>query len=168
MSGRVIAHCCYAIPAVNAIWKPVLIRYRSCSVSMSLIGVKSYLLGGGGDCNWFSLRMSFKIRESKASYCSLRFPYRPLNSLNDDFKRSMMDHCLNILLESCLNKYRNKAFIHEESLNILYQLWDANAISRRRWNITTQECKVCDVTIEIVTFVNNRSMKLTILQDQYY
>ena len=34
----------------------------------------------------------------------------------------------------------------------------------RRWNITTQERKVCDVEIEIISFVVDGSVKLTIPQ----
>ena len=45
---------------------------------------------------------------------------------------------------------------------VSYQLRDENAIGRRRWNITTQERKVCDVEIEIISFVVNGSVKLSI------
>ena len=44
-------------------------------------------------------------------------------------------------------------------------LWDKNAIGGRRWDVTTQERKVCNMEIEIVTFVVKGSAKLTVPMD---
>ena len=41
---------------------------------------------------------------------------------------------------------------------VSYKLRNKNAIDRRRWNITTQKRKVCDVEIKIISFVVNRSV----------
>ena len=49
---------------------------------------------------------------------------------------------------------------------VSYKLRDKHAIGRRRWNITTQERKVCDVEIEIMSFVVDGSVKLTIPPNQ--
>ena len=43
---------------------------------------------------------------------------------------------------------------------------DKNAIGRRRWNIATQERKVCDMEVEIVTFVVKGSAQLTVPPDR--
>ena len=52
---------------------------------------------------------------------------------------------------------QNKIFIRGVSSGVLYKLRDKNAIGRRRWNITTQERKVCDVEIKkkVIVFVVN-------------
>ena len=41
-----------------------------------------------------------------------------------------------------------------------------NAIGGRRWNIATQERKVCDMEIEIATFVVKGSVNLTAPPDR--
>ena len=43
-----------------------------------------------------------------------------------------------------------------------YKLRDKNAKGRRRLTITTQEGKICDVEIEIISFAVDESVKLTI------
>ena len=44
---------------------------------------------------------------------------------------------------------------------------DYNVIDRQRWNISTQERKVCAVEIEIISFVvKHESVKLTISPDR--
>ena len=48
------------------------------------------------------------------------------------------------------------------SPSILYKLWDKDTIGGRRWNIVTQELKVCDVEIEIGTLVVTGSVTLTV------
>ena len=45
---------------------------------------------------------------------------------------------------------------------VSYKLRYKTAVGRRRWNITTQKLNVCDVEIEIISFVVNGSVKLTI------
>ena len=52
------------------------------------------------------------------------------------------------------------------SPGIPYKLRNIDAIGGRGWNIATQERKICDVAIEIVTFVINGSVKLTVHPDR--
>ena len=52
------------------------------------------------------------------------------------------------------------------SMGIPYKLRNKDAIGGRGWNIATQERKICDVEIEIVTFVINGSVKLTVPPDR--
>ena len=42
----------------------------------------------------------------------------------------------------------NKTFIRGASPGILYELWDKNTIGWQRWNIATQERKVCDMQLK--------------------
>ena len=58
--------------------------------------------------------------------------------------------------------YSEETFIWGASPSVSYELSDKNAIGWRRWNITTQEWKVCDVETEIISFVVNGSVKSTI------
>ena len=67
-------------------------------------------------------------------------------------------------LKSC--PPQNKTSIRGASPGISYKLWDQNAIGGRIWYIATQEQKICDMEIEIVTFVINGSMKLTVSPDR--
>ena len=48
----------------------------------------------------------------------------------------------------------------------ILKLRNKGAIGGRGLNIATQERKICDVEIEIVTFVKNGSMKLTVPPDR--
>ena len=58
---------------------------------------------------------------------------------------------------------QNKIFIRGATPSVLYTLGDnKNAVGRRRWNITTQERKVYDVEIEIISFVINERLELNI------
>ena len=75
VSGRVTVPCWHATPVANAPWKPLVIWWRSSSVSGHGIGGKSDRLGSY--CNWSRVRMSFNIREMETSYCWIRSPYRP-------------------------------------------------------------------------------------------
>ena len=43
---------------------------------------------------------------------------------------------------------------------VSYKLRDKHAIGRRRWNITTHEREVCNVEIEIISFVVDGSVNL--------
>ena len=52
------------------------------------------------------------------------------------------------------------------SPGIPYKLRNKDAIGGRGWNIATQVRKICDVEIEIVTFVRNGSVKLTVPPDR--
>ena len=45
------------------------------------------------------------------------------------------------------------------------ELWDKNAIGGRKLDIATQKWKVCNMEIEIVTFVVKGSAKLTVPAD---
>ena len=58
------------------------------------------LTSRGCHCIWSGHRMSFNICERETSYCLIRSPYRPLNLLNDDFKRSLTYPCSRSLFES--------------------------------------------------------------------
>ena len=66
--------------------------------------------------------------------------------------------------KSCRPK--NKTFIRGASPGISYELWDKNTIGWRRRNIATQERKVCDVEVEIVTSVVKGSAQLTVTLDR--
>ena len=56
---------------------------------------------------------------------------------------------------------QNNTFIRVASPGVSYKLRDKNAIGRRRWNISSQELKICDMKIEIFSFVVNGSVTLT-------
>ena len=60
---------------------------------------------------------------------------------------------------------QNKTFIQGASPGVSYNLLDKDAIGRRSWYIATQE-QICDMEIEIFTFVMNGSMKLTVPPDR--
>ena len=73
--------------------------------------------------------------------------------LNDDFQRSTMYP----LFEKLTGKSpgsQNKTLIRGASPGVPYKLRDKNAIGRRRWNIISQERKVCDMEIEIIRFID--------------
>ena len=61
---------------------------------------------------------------------------------------------------------QNKRFIRGASPSIPYELWDKHTIAWRRWNIATQERKICDREVEIVTFVIKGSALLTVPLDR--
>ena len=61
---------------------------------------------------------------------------------------------------------QDKISIRGASPGIAYKLRNKDAIGGRSWNIATQERKICDVEIEIVTFVINGSVKFTVLPDR--
>ena len=61
---------------------------------------------------------------------------------------------------------QDKTSIRGASPGISYKLRNKVAIGGRGWNIATQERKICDVEIEIVTFVINGSVKLTVPPDR--
>ena len=60
---------------------------------------------------------------------------------------------------------QNKTFIRGASPGVSDKLRDKNAIGGRRWDVATQERKVCNMEIEIVTFVVKGSAKLTVPTD---
>ena len=61
---------------------------------------------------------------------------------------------------------QNKAFIRGASPGIPYELWDKNTIGWQRWNIAAQERPVCDMEVEIVTFVVMGSAQLAVTLDR--
>ena len=61
---------------------------------------------------------------------------------------------------------QDKTSIGGASPGIPYKLRNKDAIGGRGWNIATQERKICDVEIEIVMFVINGSVKLTVPPDR--
>ena len=61
---------------------------------------------------------------------------------------------------------QDKTSIRWASPGISYKLRNKDAICGQGWNIATQERKICDVEIEIVTFVINGSVKLTVPPDR--
>ena len=73
--------------------------------------------------------------------------------------------CLSNLHESRL-ALRIKHSYEEASPVVSYKLRDKNAIGRQGWNITTQERRICDVEIEIISIVVNGSVKLTTLPNR--
>ena len=74
----------------------------------------------------------------------MRSPYRPLNFLRDNFKRSLT-YPLSEELKWKSRRHQNKTFIRGTSPGIPYELRDKNAIGWRRWHIATQEWEVCDM-----------------------
>ena len=60
---------------------------------------------------------------------------------------------------------QNKTFIRGASPGVSDELWDKNVIGGRGWDVATQERKVCNMEIEIVTFVVKESTKLTVPTD---
>ena len=63
---------------------------------------------------------------------------------------------------------QDKTSIRGGSPGIPYKLRNKDAIGGWGWNIATQERKICYVEIEIVTFVINGSVKLTVLTDRQW
>ena len=61
---------------------------------------------------------------------------------------------------------QDKTSIRGASPGISYKLRNKGAIGGRGWNIASQERKICYVEIEIVTFVINGSVKLTVPPDR--
>ena len=59
-----------------------------------------------------------------------------------------------------------KTSIRGASPGISFKLRNKDAIGGRGWNIATQERKLCDVEIEIVTFVINGSVRFTVPPDR--
>ena len=80
--------------------------------------------------------------------------------MNDEFKRSTRYTCLSSLLETRLALRIKQSYDQQaRAYRISWEI-KKNAIDRRRWNITSQERKVCNLEIEIISFVVNGSMKL--------
>ena len=109
-------------------------------------------------------RMSFNICERETSYCLIR----SLSTIK--LPQWRFQALLDVsLVEKLIWKSRrpqNKASIRGASPGISYKLRNKDAIGGRGWNIATQGRKICDVEIEIVTFVINRSVKLTVPPDR--
>ena len=61
---------------------------------------------------------------------------------------------------------QNKTLKREASPGIPYELWDKHTIGLRRWNIATQERKVGDMKVKIVTLVITGSAQLTVHPDR--
>ena len=61
---------------------------------------------------------------------------------------------------------QDKTSIRGASPGISNKLRNKDAIGGRGLNIATQERKICDLEIEIVTFVINGSVKLTVSSDR--
>ena len=55
---------------------------------------------------------------------------------------------------------QNKTFLRGASPGIPYELWDKHTIGWRKWNIATQERKVCDIEVEIAMFVVKEIVEL--------
>ena len=69
-----------------------------------------------------------------------------------------------LIWKSC--RPQDRTSIRVGSPGIPYKLRNKDAIGSRGWNIATQERKIRDVEIEIVTFVINGSVKLTVPPDR--
>ena len=74
VSRSVSVPCWHATPVKNAQWKPLIIRWRSKSVSRSWNWWKVWLVGKS---LWSRVRMPLNILERETSYCWIRSPYRP-------------------------------------------------------------------------------------------
>ena len=61
---------------------------------------------------------------------------------------------------------QNKISTRGASPTISYKLRNKNVIGVRSWDIANQERKICDVEIEIVTFVIYGSVKLSVSPDR--
>ena len=59
--------------------------------------------------------------------------------------------------ESCIDKL---------VYNLDVRVFNKDAIGGRGWNVATQERKICDVEIEIVTFVVDGSVKMIVPLDR--
>ena len=80
-------------------------------------------------------------------------------------KRSMTYPFLRSWFQSCV-ALRIKKTIRGACPVILYKLCDKDAVGGRSWNIATQERKICDMEIEMVTFVINDVVKLILPPDR--
>ena len=60
------------------------------------------------------------------------------------------------------HRHQSKAFIRGINPGVSYEVWDKNDIGGRRWDIVTRERKVCDIEIEIGTFVVKGSVKYAV------
>ena len=60
----------------------------------------------------------------------------------------------------------NKTSMRGASQGISYKLLDEDAIGGWNFNIATQERNICDLEIEIVTFIIKGSVKLTVPPDR--
>ena len=121
---------------------------------------------GGCHCIWSGHRMSFNICERETSYCLIRSRIDH-KTWNPQWRFQAF---LGVsLFEKLIWKSRrpqDKTSIRGASPGIPYKLRNKDAIGGRGWNIATQERKICDVEIEIVTFVINGSVKLTVPPDR--
>ena len=103
---------------------------------------------------WSSSRMSCNIRKRGTSYSLVRSPYR-------------FQTFLGISLPEKLGKShrpQNKTPIRGASPGVSDEVWDKNAICGRRWDVATQERKVCNMEIIIAMFVvkvSDRPCRLT-------
>ena len=64
------------------------------------------------------------------------------------------------------HRSQNKTFIRGVSPGVPYSLWNKQTIDWQRWNIATQERKVCNMEIEIVAFFIKGSAQLTVPPDR--
>ena len=62
-----------------------------------------------------------------------------------------------------LHRPQNKTCRIGASPGVSDELWNKNAIGGRKWDVATQERKVCNVEIEIVALVVKGSLKSTVL-----
>ena len=62
--------------------------------------------------------------------------------------------------------YNKKKIIRGASPGTPLELWDKNTIGWRRWNVATQERKVFDMEVEIVTFFVKWGAQLTVTLDR--
>ena len=104
------------------------------------------------------LQMSYNIRERGTSYCLLRPRADHRTSLetisNVPWHIPAREAYLKVAPPS-------ETFIRGASPGVSDELWDKNAICGWRWDVATQERKICNMEIEIVTLVVKKSAKLT-------
>ena len=121
------------------------------------------LISRGCHCIWSGHRMSFNICEGEKFILFDKIPVSTIKLPQWRFQ-AFLDVSL---FEKLIWKSRHpqdKTSIRGASPGISYKLRNKDAIGGRGWNIATQERKICDVEIEIVTFVNDNWRKNSVIK----
>ena len=143
---------------------------RKCSMETTQNSVKGRVRYkvwsvGGCHCIWSGHRMSFNICERENFILFDKIPVSIIKLPQWRFQ-AFLDVSLFEKLIWKSRRPQDKTSIRRASPGIPYKLRNKDAIGGRGWNIATQERKICDVEIEIVTFVLNGSVKLTVPPDR--
>ena len=157
MSRGVSVPCRHAAPVAYVLWKPLKIGKRSSSVQSQIIrGLSLYMVRPQNVIQ--HLREGNFILPNKIPASTKKLPQWRFQAFPDVSPP-----------EKPIWKSRrpqDKTSTRGASPGISYKLRNKDAIGGRGWNIATQERKICDVEIEIVTFVINGSVRLTVPPDR--